>query len=343
VKEKPKLDIPSQRAEPSEDMLKRVGADTRMLKYGAQGSWVLKFEERDGYSFYFDEWGIGRKMALVNGQNYFIFHHPLANVETNDLLHYPWPNPLDPKRLERVEARAEDLRAEADPALIFTGSFSQGILQFCAQLEGYQSFFMNLSLEPRRAEWLMDKLLDLKLTFYMCALEKLKGWVDIVSESDDLGTQHSQWLSLQMFRKFVKPRYVKLFDTLKKRFGVKILFHSCGAVYPFIPDLIEMGVDILNPIQLSAAGMGNTGKLKREFGDSLNFWGGGVDVQQTLPKATPEEIEDEVKRRIEDLAPGGGFVFTPTQIIQPDTPPENIVAMWKALRHYGIYPIGQKR
>jgi uroporphyrinogen decarboxylase len=122
---------------------------------------------------------------------------------------------------------------------------------------------------------------------------------------------------------------------------VKILFHSCGAVYPFIRDVIEMGADILNPLQLSAAGMGDTKKLKSEFGDSLTFWGGGVDVQQVLPKASPKEIEDEVKKRIEDLAPGGGFVFAATQAIQPDTPPENIEAMWKALKQYGIYPHGR--
>jgi uroporphyrinogen decarboxylase len=190
-------------------------------------------------------------------------------------------------------------------------------------------------------EWLLDKLLEMKLSFYLWALEKLQGWVDVISEADDLGTQHSQWLSPEMFRKFVKPRYAELFLTLKKRFGVKILFHSCGAVYPFIPDLIEMGADILNPIQLSAQGMGDTQKLKREFGDSLSIWGGGIDVQQTLPRATPEEVEKEVKQRLQDLAPGGGFVFSASQTIQPDTPPENVVALWRALRRYGVYPIGK--
>ena len=111
-------------------------------------------------------------------------------------------------------------------------------------------------LEPKRVEWLLDRLLGLKLEFYLWALEKLKGWVDVVAETDDLGHQHSQWLSPEMFRKFAKPRYSELFHILKKRFGVKILFHSCGAVYPFIQDIIEMGADILNPVQISAARMG---------------------------------------------------------------------------------------
>ena len=340
--EEPRMgDITSQRANLSETFLKKIGVDTRPLRYGSQGSWTFKIEERDGYSLYFDEWGIGRKMPLVNGHNYFIFHHPLAAVETGDLPQYPWPDPVDPKRLEGVERNAAALREEADPALVFSGSLSQGMMQFAAQLEGYEKFFMNLALNPGRVEWLLDKLLEMKLAFYLWALEKLHGWVDVISEADDLGTQHSQWLSPKMFRKFVKPRYAELFLTLKKRFGVKILFHSCGAVYPFIPDLIEMGADILNPIQLSAQGMGDTQKLKREFGDSLCLWGGGIDVQQTLPRATPEEVEKEVKQRIQDLAPGGGFVFSASQTIQPDTPPENVVALWRALRRYGTYPIGK--
>ena len=137
-----------------------------------------------------------------------------------------------------------------------------------------------------------------------------------------------------MFRKFIKPRYSELFSTLKRRFQIRILFHSCGAIYPLIPDMIEMGVDILNPIQLGAAGMGDTKKLKREFGKDLSFWGGGIDVQTTLPFCTPEQIQEEVKRRIDDLAPGGGFVFAPTQSVQPDVPPENVVALFDAVAEF---------
>ncbi len=331
-------DLSTQRAKPSESFLQRIGVDARPLNYGSQGSWSLNLQEDEESSFFFDEWGIGHKMPKGEGHNYYIFHHPLANVETKDLHRYSWPDPVNPARLQGVEERAAELRADSDPALVFGGSLSQGLLQFSAQLEGYERFFMDLALDPRRVEWLLDKLLELKLSLYSWALEKLRGSVDVVAETDDLGHQHSQWLSPQMFHKFAKPRYSHLFHTLKKRFGVKILFHSCGAVYPFIPDMIEMGADILNPVQLSAAGMGDTKKLKKEFGDALTFWGGGVDVQQTLPKATPKEIEEEVKRRIEDLAPGGGFVFAATQAIQSDTPPENVAAMWKALRQYGIHP-----
>jgi uroporphyrinogen decarboxylase len=341
LNEDPELDdIAGQRAKPSETFLERFGVDTRPLRYGPHRSWKLNIQDRDGYSLYFDEWGIGQKKSQDHGQNYFIFHHPLSRMETRDLPHYLWPDPLDPQRLEGLEQNALEIREKADPVFVFGGSFSQGFLQFAAQLEGHERFFMNLLLDPFRVEWVLNKLLEMKLSFYLWALERLRGWVDIISESDDLGHQSSQWLSLEMFRKFVKPLYSELFSTLKKKFEVKVLFHSCGAIYPFIPELIEMGVDILNPIQLGASGMGNTRKLKKEFGDALTFWGGGVDVQQMLPTAAPQMIKDEVKRRIEDLAPAGGFVFAATQTIQPDTPPENIMAMKEALEGYGIYSAG---
>ena len=330
-------DISGQRAKPGEGFLRKVGVDTRPLGYGAQSTWSLRLKEDEDSTFFRDEWGIGHKMPKAKGHNYYIFSHPLAGVPTENLACYPWPDPIDPKRLDGVEQSAMAYRSDTDPVLIFGGSLSQGFLQFAAQLEGYESFFMNLVLDPRRVEWLLDKLLELKLAFYSFALERLKGLIDIISETDDLGHQHSQWLSPDMFRKFAKPRYSQLFLSLKKKFGIKILFHSCGSVYPFIPDIIEMGADILNPLQLSAAGMEDTRKMKKEFGDSLTFWGGGVDVQQTLPRASPKEVEEEVKKRIEDLAPGGGFVFAATQAIQSDTPPENLVAMWRALQRYGIY------
>jgi uroporphyrinogen decarboxylase len=295
-------------------------------------------EEKD-YFFYFDEWGTARKMNKVGGEYYFIFHNPLAEVETGALSRFPWPDPTDPARLEGVIDTARRLREGPDPATVLSGTFSLGLLQFAAQLEGTERFFSELALDPYRVEWIFDKLLDLQMTFYLWALERLAGWVDVIMIGDDFGHQTSQWISPGMFRKIIKPRYAELLSTIKKRFGVRILLHSDGAIYPLIPDIIEMGFDALNPIQLGAKGMGDTRRLKKEFGDALTFWGGGVDVQQFLPYAKPQEVEDEVMRRIEDLAPGGGFVFAATQAIQSETPSENVMAMRKALERYGIYPI----
>ena len=280
------------------------------MGYGAQSSWSLELKEEEEATFFFDEWGIGRKMPKTKGHNYYIFSHPLAGVPTDRSSPLSLAGPDRPQRLDGVEQRAAAYRSETDPALIFGGSLSQGFLQFAAQLEGYESFFMNLVLDPRRVEWLLDKLLELKLAFYSFALERLKGLVDIVSETDDLGHQHSQWLSPEMFRKFAKPRYAQLFLPLKRRFGVKILFHSCGSVYPFIPDLIEMGVDILNPLQLSAAGMGDTRKMKKEFGDSLLF--GEEESMFSRPSPRPPRRKWKRKSRGESkTSPPEEALFLP--------------------------------
>lgn len=328
-------DIASQRAKLTENILQRLHVDTRSFRVRAQRSWSLKMQEEGEYSFFYDEWGIGRKLAKDQGQHFFIFHQPLSQVETSDLPRFPWPDPLDSNRLAGIKNEVTAVRNQADPAFVLGSSFSSGLLQFGAQLEGHERFFTDLVLDPKRTEWILDKLLELKLSFYRNVLDQMGELIDIVCEMDDFGTQQSLWISVEMFRKLIKPRYIELFTFLKNRYGKKILLHSDGAIYPLIPDIVEMGVDILNPIQLGAKDMGDTRKLKKEFGDSLIFWGGGVDIQHTLPFATPKEVGDEVKRRIEDLAPGGGFVFAATQAIQPETPPENIMAMWDALQRYG--------
>ena len=136
-------------------------------------------------------------------------------------------------------------------------------------------------------------------------------------------------------RELVKPRQAQLFSHIKKQAPVFVFYHTCGSVVEILPDLIEVGVDILNPVQVSAAGM-DTRRLKAEFGRDIVFWGGGVDTQRVLPHGTPQEVRDEVRRRIDDLAPGGGFVFNTVHNIQADVPPENILAMWETLQEYGV-------
>ncbi len=161
--------------------------------------------------------------------------------------------------------------------------------------------------------------------------------VDVVTYADDYGTQVSQLISPAMFRKQLKPRVQQVL-ALQAELAphAKRLFHSDGNVRPLIPDFIEMGVDILNPVQGTAVNM-NPFDLKREFGQDLAFWGGGVDTQGILPNGTPQEVKDDVRRNIEALAPNGGYVFNTVHNIQADVPPENILAMWQALQEYGTY------
>ena len=161
--------------------------------------------------------------------------------------------------------------------------------------------------------------------------------IDVIQMADDMAGQQGMLISPASYRKYLKPLHKEMFDFIKERSSAKIFFHSCGSILPVIPDLIEVGVDIINPVQVSAAGM-DSAELKREFGNDLVFWGGGVDTQNAFDdRHTPQEVREDVKRRIQDLMPGGGFVFNTVHNIQANVPPENIMAMWETLQEYGKY------
>ncbi len=161
----------------------------------------------------------------------------------------------------------------------------------------------------------------------------------IISCADDLGAQDSLLVSLGLYKEMVWPYHKRLFEFLKKKARQKayIFFHNDGAIYETLPLLIEAGIDIINPWQVNCKGMDDTARFKREFGKDLTVWGGSCDTQKVLPFGTPQEVRDETKRRIEDLAPGGGYIFAPIHIIQDGVPTENIMAMWETLQEYGIY------
>ena len=174
------------------------------------------------------------------------------------------------------------------------------------------------------------------MRYWERALAEVGDLVDLVIEADDMAGQHSLLFSPQTYRKLIKPRHKKLFSFIRQQAPIKLFFHSCGAIRPLIGDLIDAGIDILNPIQVSAAGM-DPKELKREFGRDLVFWGGGVDTQGVLGTGAPEDVKEDVRRNIEALAPGGGFVFAAVHDIQANVPPENIMAMWEAWKAFGIY------
>jgi uroporphyrinogen decarboxylase len=182
----------------------------------------------------------------------------------------------------------------------------------------------------------MSKVMEIKMAYWDRALDLLEDNVDVVHEADDFAGQYKMLISPDAYRRIVKPLHKELFDFIHARTKAKLFFHSCGSIRPVIPDLIEIGVDILNPIQVSATGM-DSAELKKEYGDDVVFWGGGVDTQRVLGDGTQEEVRAETKRRISDLAPGGGFVFAAVHNIQGNVPPENIMAMWETLQEYGVY------
>jgi uroporphyrinogen decarboxylase len=188
----------------------------------------------------------------------------------------------------------------------------------------------------------MEKLLEANLDRLGYYAETVGKYLDVIHFEEDLGMQDRPLLSPEIFRRMLKPYMKSLFSIAKSKCDSYLLLHTDGAVEPLIPDFIEMGVDAINPVQVSAVGM-DTRKLKKEFGRDITFWGGGCDSQRTLPFGTSAEVAEEVKRRINDLACGGGFIFSTVHNVQLGTPPENLVTMFRTARKYGFFNSEEKK
>ena len=331
------LDVIQQIVVVDDDVRELLGVDVAGVAPQTSSTFEIEIkDDMDGYTYFYDEWGIGWRMPKEGGFYYDMFDHPLKDAETfADIDNHPWPDPEDPARYAGLRERALRAAEEGEKA-VFLSNFCSGLLEMAAWLRGFENYFADFTLNPKLMGYLLDTILELKLAYWEKALEEVGDVVDVVNEADDFSGQHAMLISPEAYRQFAKPRHKRLFDRIHTQSEAKVFFHSCGAVRPVIPDLIDIGVDVLNPVQVSAAGM-DTGELKEEFGDDLVFWGGGVDTQRVLGAGTPQEVRDEVVRRIDDLAPGGGFVFAAVHNIQGDVPPENVMAMWEALREYGVY------
>lgn len=217
-----------------------------------------------------------------------------------------------------------------------------GLTETSLRLRGYETWFIDTVTDPAGVEELLDVVLAYKFQYWDLVIDwltenNLKERVSVVAECDDLGTQTSTLLEPDFLRRTVISRFRDLWSHIKGRLpGVKIFMHTCGSVRELLPDLIDAGMDIYNPVQFTAAGMGLK-ELKRDFGKDLVFWGGGVNTQSTLRDGSPVEVKDEVKEILDILSPGGGFVFSTVHNIQQDVPPENFWAMWDILMEYGKY------
>lgn len=235
---------------------------------------------------------------------------------------------------DAIVAQAEALAAEDAHATF--GDFPSAVFE-CWQNRGFETYLMDFLENPDLAHALMRCHAHYYLEYWRPTLERMGHLLDIIWVSDDLGSQHSTIVSEETYVELVKPLHRELWSEMKRLApNAKLFLHSCGAIAPLIPHLIELGVDILNPIQVSARGMDPVA-LKRDFGRDLVFWGGGVDTQNVLQQGTPEEVRDEVHRRIDQMAPGGGYVFATVHDIQPGTPPENIRAAFEAALEWGGY------
>ncbi|RLE13522.1 methyltransferase [Candidatus Aerophobetes bacterium] len=239
-----------------------------------------------------------------------------------------WKNFGQPDFYERLREKAKKLYEETDYAIMI--GFGGNLFETGQFLYRTDEFLVNLITERKEMEKMLDKLVEIYLSRLEPLLKAISPYVQIIQMGDDLGTQSGPMISPKLYREIFYPRHKKIYQYVKKNSNMYVFLHSCGAVSEFIPDLIEAGVDILNPVQISAEGM-QPERLKREFGKDIVFWGGGVDTQHTLFRGTPKQVKDEVKRNTEIFMKDGGFVFNQVHNILAEVPPENIVAMYEAI------------
>ncbi len=285
---------------------------------------------------YVDEWGTKYYMP-PGGYYYDICAAPLAEAESEaDLRAYRWPNPTDPARLAGLPAQVKAAYATGEKVLMMCGAMP-GLWEHSWYLFGFEQAYVNLAANQPLMEALTERLLEWQVAYWDVTLEAVGACIDLVQINEDLGGQHGPLMSPQVFRRIYKPRLRRLVEAIKQKTRARVYLHSCGSIYRLIPDIIECGIDVLNPVQVNAEEM-DSARLKREFGKDLTFWGGGCDPV-ILQRGSPQDVVDEVKRRIHDLAPGGGFVFGSVHNIQANVPAENILAMFGAAREFGGYPI----
>jgi len=289
-----------------------------------------------------DSWGCLWKMDESKDFYFNQYTYPMEPFSSigEGLQNYRFPKLKDHSDLILIDL-TEQIQNINDYGVIADRNCA-GLTETSLRIRGYQNWYLDTMIDPAGVEKLLDLILEYKFNYWNLVIDwlienNLQNRVSVISECDDLGTQTSTLLEPDYLRKTIIPRFGQLWSHIKKRLPcTKIFMHTCGSVRILLPDLIEAGLDILNPVQFTAANMELEG-LKKDFGNDLVFWGGGVDTQSTLKNASPEHVKDEVKKILDIMAPGGGFVYAPVHNIQEDVPPENFWAMWDTLMEYGKY------
>jgi uroporphyrinogen decarboxylase len=257
----------------------------------------------------------------------------MGRVPWAALVHSPWDHAQDPGFWETLRARALELRRTTDRALMIV--IGCNLFEWGTFLRRMDNFLMDLAAEPEQVERLLDALMERHLVTLEKACHAVGDVADIIRFGDDLGTNGGPFMSPKMYRQLFKSRHTTLCDYVHKHSNMKTFLHSCGSIRALLPDLIEAGYDVINPVQTTCLGMEAEG-LKKDFGRDICFWGGGCDTRAVLPTGSPQEVKDHVKSRLEILMPEGGFVFNTVHNILPDVPPQNIVAMFEAVHEFNL-------
>jgi uroporphyrinogen decarboxylase len=317
-----------------EDVMRRLGSDCRPLIARGPSNWSAP---RTDPSRAIDEWGVTRQKVYYGDGAYYweIVTSPLAEATINDLDLHSWPDPLDPGRVDGLADEAQALHAGTDYAVCGDSGFHTH-WETAWALRGFEQLLLDVAADPAFVHALMAKILEINKRAAGRFLDAVGPYIDVFRTSDDIATQRGLLMSPDSWRKLIRPYFKEYVEYVRSKTDARIFYHSCGNVTDLVEDLADIGVDVLNPVQVGA--MGDLSALKARYGSRITFWG-GVDTQRVLPVGTVPQVEDEVRIRIRDLAPGGGYVLAAVHNIQPDVPPENVVAMADAARAYGTYPI----
>ena len=318
-----------------EETMRRLHSDVRGV-LDLEPEFIRKRNlEREPHSNFIDSWGSGQ-FEITPGE-WFPGVHPLKDARSSkDLDAYPdWPDMSDPSRVAHVASAAKQLSEENEYAILATPWLLFPFERAYA-MQGMETFLLNMAMDGDFARELMERIAHYCKQLMGHFLAELGDHVDIIKIGDDLGTQESLMISPKMYRELLKPIHADFISFIKARTKAKVLFHSDGDVAPLIDDFVEIGVDILNPIQTSAGTMSNLPELKKRHGKNIVFCG-GIDSHRVLPFGTPAEVREEVKRVIEIMGPGGGYMLGAVHTVMNDVPPKNVLAMVDAVEEFGRY------
>jgi uroporphyrinogen decarboxylase len=310
-----------------ESVLKRLDIDTRAVYIGDSAEKPAVELEGGGYR---DCWGVER-FRPPGCYYYEQRSYPLSGeISVADLARYPWPSPDDAGAARGLRERVEWIRANTDCAAVLT--LPAPFVHTSQYLRGFEDWYMDFMLNTPLLEAMFDAVLEVNMAWARRELEAVGKDVDVVICSDDMGTQSGLQVSPEHYLRYIKPRHAKFFGMVHELTPAKLMLHCCGSVASIIDDLAQTGVDCLNPVQITAAGMDPV-ELKRNHRGKMAFWG-AMDTQNVLPRGTQADVRRMVEERIEQMGEGGGYVLAPCHNIQPDVPVENILAMYEHARQY---------
>jgi len=315
-----------------EAVLEMFDIDTRHVRPASKVNDVIGETLATGESdnIFVDEWGVKRKIA---GDYANLIDHPLRTANLDDLEDFPWPDSADNYDFQGLRESTRKLYEQGEYALVGSLGSPGNIFEQAWYLRGLSEFMKDLIKNKDFAHAVMRRILDIRKRNVELYLNEVGEFIDVVQLADDMASQDNLLISPKHYREIVKPYQLELCQHVKSLTNAKIYFHSCGSISPLLDELIEIGVDILNPVQVSAANM-DTQDLKKRYGKKLSFWG-AIDTFEVLPNGSASDVQAEVHKRICDLGKGGGYVMGPVHNICSDVPPENVVAMYEAGLKYG--------